>query len=144
VALTLAADHLPGGACVGYDTIHVGVQCRAKPRELLGLTPGGAATAGWTLECVARPGAGGAPDLAGPYVQGPPGGRFVYLSWGSVDADGAFTMFRRAKLLLAAVPSDVLTAAVAAGRLVGRLGLSDAEGRPLCARVVPPAIRWST
>lgn len=56
---------------------------------------------------------------------------------------GAFTMFRRAKLLLGAVPPEVLAAAVRSGRLTGRLGLTDAKGHPLCARVVPPTVRWT-
>jgi hypothetical protein len=52
-------------------------------------------------------------------------------------------MFRRAKLMLGGVDPDVLTAAVGSGLLVRRLGLTDAKGHPLCARVVPPRITWS-
>lgn len=72
-----------------------------------------------------------------------PEGRFVYLSWGTVDGSGAFTMFRRARLMLGAVPGEVLDAAVREGLLVGRPGLADAHGAPLCARVVPPRITWT-
>jgi hypothetical protein len=50
-------------------------------------------------------------------------------------------MFRRAKLMLADVPPDVLDAAATSGTLVGTLGLTDAKGHPLCARVKPPMIR---
>ena len=143
LTLTITADRLPGADRLGHDNIHVAVQRRAKPGELLGLTRGDAPTAEWTVECAVRPGPDGAPDVTGPYVQGPPGGRFVYLSWGDVAPDGAFTMFRRAKLLLTAVPADVLAAAAASGRLTAHLGLSDAQGDPVCARVVPPAITWT-
>jgi hypothetical protein len=38
-------------------------------------------------------------------VQGRPGARFVYLTWGDVAEDGSFTMFRRAKLMLADLES---------------------------------------
>jgi len=82
-------------------------------------------------------------DVKGPYVQGAPGGRFIYLSWGTVDARGVFTMFRRAKLMLDAVPADVLDAAARGDVLVACLGLTDACGEPRCARVVPPAITWT-
>jgi hypothetical protein len=82
-------------------------------------------------------------DFRGPHIQGRPGERFIYLSWGTVDEDGRFTMFRRAKLMLAEVPADVLAAAAAAGTLDGTLGLTDAKGDPLCARVTPPRIHWS-
>ncbi|MFF2789931.1 DUF5990 family protein [Streptomyces sp. NPDC058049] len=34
------------------------------------------------------------------------GGRFICLSWGAVDEAGAFTMFRRAKLVLDSVPAE--------------------------------------
>ena len=52
-------------------------------------------------------------------------------------------MFRRAKLMLADVPAAVLDAAAASGLLVGRLGLTDAKGQPLCASVRPPQIGWA-
>jgi hypothetical protein len=52
-------------------------------------------------------------------------------------------MFRRAKLMLGAIPPEVTAEAVRTGRLTGRLGLTDARGRPLCARVLPPAITWT-
>jgi hypothetical protein len=77
-------------------------------------------------------------DVTGPYVEGRPGGRFVYLSW---TQDG--TMFRRAKLMLDGVPAEVLAAADRDGTLVARLGLTDARGGPLCAAVRPPVVRWS-
>jgi hypothetical protein len=52
-------------------------------------------------------------------------------------------MFRRAKLQLDAVPSAILGNAVERGLLVGRLGLTDTKGDPLCAAVRPPMIDWS-
>ncbi|MGB9253121.1 MAG: DUF5990 family protein [Mycobacterium sp.] len=46
--------------------------------------------------------------------------------------------------MLADVPADVLAVAAASGTLVGTLDLTDAKGHPLCARVKPPQIRWSS
>ncbi|WP_405868610.1 DUF5990 family protein [Streptomyces sp. NBC_00005] len=135
---------LPGRSCgpddgiPSYTNIHVAVQRRDRPGELLDPQPGDASSASWTLECAVT----GA-DVKGPYVQGRSGGRFVYLSWGTVDGSGAFDMFRRAKLMLDAVPADVLDTAVREGLLVGRLGLTDGHRHPLCARVVPPRITWT-
>ena len=82
-------------------------------------------------------------DIKGPYIQGPAGARFIYLSWGVVDEAGSFTMLRRAKLWLEAVPSSVLHRAVGTGILVGRLALTDDGGHPLCASVRPPLIEWT-
>lgn len=81
-------------------------------------------------------------DLRGRYIQGPPGGRVIYLSWGTVDDNKNFTLFRRAKLWLDAIPPSVLDKAQELGLLVGRLGLTDRKGNPLCAAVRPPTIEW--
>lgn len=135
---------LPGRDCgpaegvPSYTDVHVAVQRRGRPAELLDPQPGDAVRVSWTLECTVT-----GTDVKGPYVQGRCGNRFIYLSWGTVDGSGAFRMFRRAKLMLDAVPADVLGTAVRQGLLVGRLGLTDERGRPLCARVVPPRVAWS-
>ena len=52
-------------------------------------------------------------------------------------------MFRRAKLMLDGVPDNILAKAAKSGVLVGRLGLTDVKGQPLCAAVRPPMIEWS-
>jgi Family of unknown function (DUF5990) len=77
------------------------------------------------------------PDMRGPYVHGRPGARFLYLSWLHSNK-----MFRRAKLMLDAVPADVLVAADQTG-LRGRFRLTMLDGSPLCAAVRPPDICWS-
>jgi hypothetical protein len=148
--IRIDAVDLPGLTCpapegrtvAAYDNIHVAVQRRDRPAELLDPQPGDGALATWTLPCTAAPSPTGI-ELKGPYVQDRLGHRFIYLSWGTVDEAGVFSMFRRAKLMLDAVPADVLDAAAREGLLVGRLGLTDALGNPRCARVVPPDIEWT-
>ncbi len=141
--IRIEGSQLPGRECgqapgfPGYSNIHVGVQAKKRPDELLNLTPGDAAEAVWTFDCSVD-----GTDVRGPYIQGPPAGRFIYLSWGTVDGD-SFNMFRRAKLMFADVPADVLESAKSSGTLVGSLGLTDGKGHPLCARVRPPHIRWT-
>jgi hypothetical protein len=147
--IRIEGSDLPGSACGpspdvegGYHNIYVGVQRRNRPQEHLELVPGDAASATWTLECDAVLSDTGW-DVKGAYIQGPLGGRFIYLSWGTVDNGQAFTMFRRAKLWLEAVPPKVIERASKSGVLVGRLGLTDPRGNPLCASVRPPLIDWS-
>jgi len=111
---------------------------------LLDLHPGDAASATWTLDRAAVNLIDGQLDLRGPYIQGGPGQRFIYLSWGEVDDAGEFTMFRRAKLWLDAFDAATAHAAVAAGQLTAGLELTDARGGPLCASVRPPLVTWST
>jgi Family of unknown function (DUF5990) len=144
---------LPGRSCGpsndvpgGYRNIHAGIQRRGKRDELLGLTPGDAPAARWTFECQlsgARDPDGIVPDVKGPYIQGPPGGRFIYLNWVTIDDAGTATLFRRAKLWLDGVPPEVLAEAARTGLLVGRLGLTDPKGNPTCSAGRPPAIEWS-
>lgn len=149
VLIRIEGHDLPGRSCGpspdapdGYPNVHVGLQRRARPAELLGLVRGDAPSATWVIDGAPKPRGDGL-DITGPFIQGPPGGRFVYLSWGTVDQAGGFAMFRRAKLWLEAVPADVGAAAVDQGILVGRLGLTDPKGNPLCASVRPPLIVWS-
>jgi hypothetical protein len=140
---TGAVSCQPGaGGGSTYRDVRVAVQRRGRPGELLDPQSGGGASATWTLECATAATPAGT-DVRGPYVQGPPGGRFVYLWWDGLDESGALTMFRRAKLMLGAVPADVVAAALRTGLLVARLGLTDARGGPLCARVVPPTVVWA-
>ncbi|HET9689521.1 MAG TPA: DUF5990 family protein [Acidimicrobiales bacterium] len=142
--LVIEGVDLPGATCGpgpdrpdGHHGIHVGVPRRGRQQELLGLTPGDAASATWVLP-VQVAGA----DVRGPWVQGRPGNRFVYLSWVTVEGGGEPRLFRRAKVMLAAVPGPVLAAAAASGRLVARIGLTDAKGHPTCAALRPPLVEW--
>jgi Family of unknown function (DUF5990) len=52
-------------------------------------------------------------------------------------------MFRRAKLVLADIGAEIIAAAEQSGELTARLGLTDARGHPVCARIKPPAVEWS-
>ncbi|MFD3703179.1 DUF5990 family protein [Nocardia sp. NPDC058658] len=142
--IRIVGTQLPGSSCrpAGIDTpysnIHVGVQRKNRPQELLDLQRGDSETVTWTVECTVD-----AADVHGPYIQGRPGERFLYLSWAAIDDTGTPSMFRRAKLMLADVPAETLAAAAESGVLEARLGLTDATGNPLCARVKPPMIRWT-
>lgn len=130
------------GQVPAYGNVHIAVQRRDRPAELLEPQPGDAPSATWTLECTTSSSPTGT-EVKGPYVQDRLGRRFVYLSWCTVDESGTFTMFRRAKLMLDVISADVLAAAARDGLLVGRLGLTDAQGGPLCGRVEPPHITWT-
>lgn len=125
--------HLDGQPC---HNVHVGLQVRRDPA---GLVPGDSDAAEWSteIEIVDRE---GRVDFRGPAVQGRPGDRFVYLTWGDVRPDGSFAMVRRAKLMfddIAALPG--LTDPDR--RVVARVDLTDDCGGPRCARLRPPALQ---
>jgi hypothetical protein len=118
--------------------VQVGVQ---RKTDVVERVPADAASARWELDVTSRE-VDGLLDVGGPWVHGRPGARFLYLSWGTVAGE-AFTMFRRAKLLFGDIPTELLRSGHDGGAvLVGRLGLTDGQGEPRCARVRPPEICW--
>ena len=123
--LTIHGHHLPGLRCGRYADIHVGLQVGREPS---GLVPADAERAEWVAELE-----GVGDDLRGPAVQGRKGERFVYLTWGTGGGPD-FTMFRRAKLMLADLPGDTDVVTV-------DVDLTDEHGMPRCARLKPPALK---
>jgi len=145
VEIVIRGHNLPGRSFCGQDApcanVHVGVQVRRDPADLV---PGDAGSAEWHLDVRLEVDDDGAFDFKGPAVQGRRGQRFLYLTWGDVDGDGAFHMFRRAKLMLGQVDPQLLRDASARGApLQATIDLSDGRGQPRCGRVGPPALRWS-
>jgi hypothetical protein len=147
--IQIERTELPGRYCGpgpdfpdGHYNVHIAVQGKKGQQDLDGLVPADVTQATWVLdvEIVSPPPRW---DVRGPQIQGSPGKRFIYLTWGVVGDDADFTMFRRAKLWLDAVPTDVLRPACKKGLLVGQLGLSDDHGWPRCASVRPPGIAWT-
>jgi len=137
--IVIRGVNLPGTRCSDgastYENVHVALQVGREPSELV---PADAPSAEWrTPVTLVEKDAG--LDFRGPAVQGRRGERFLYLTWGEV-VDGEFRMFRRAKLMLADIPDEV----VAAGWAVAEVDLTDDCGMPRCARVLPPDIAWTT
>ncbi|MBS2553210.1 hypothetical protein KGQ19_40795 [Catenulispora sp. NL8] len=127
----------------GLPGIVVAVQVRDKPEELLDPVRGDAAGAVWELAVEPFTNKRGERTLRGRHVQDGIGGRFVYLSWNRIGEDRGYTMFCRSKLMLSGIPRDVFEAGIASGTLRARLGLTDAKGQPLTARVLPPEVEWT-
>jgi hypothetical protein len=136
--LQIRGHHLPGRTWRAhdeqYDNVHVGIQVGAEPRELV---RGDADSASWAvpIEVVARD---GGLDFRGAAVQGRPGARFIYLTWGDVAQDGSFAMFRRAKLMLADL--EPLITGNSGQAIVATVDLTDDCGGPRCARLRAPAL----
>ena len=142
VRLRIEGHHLPGRRCGPYDDVHVALQVGRDP---VGLVAGDADAAVWETDLSLVPLSGDdVPDVRGPAVNGRRGERFTYLTWGSTTS-GGFEMFRRAKLMLSEVaalaPEPAVVPAVV--EVTATVDLTDDCGMPRCARLRPPAVRWS-
>jgi Family of unknown function (DUF5990) len=141
VGLRIVGHRLPGLRWSCYESIHVGVQ-RQRAAVPPALVRGDADEAIFDLTVDLVSDDQGT-DFRGPFVQGRRGERFVYLTWGQLRPDGAFEMFRRAKLHLSALPDQDVTNAAATGATIeATLDLTDANGGPVCAAVRPPRVSW--
>lgn len=139
--IRIEGTNLPGRTFCEHENVHVGVQCRREPVDLIGA---GAVDAIFEFDVEILPTDDGAWDFRGPYVHGKRRERFIYLTWGDLPPGGDYTMFRRAKLHLSCLdPALIESAAAADQQLVARLSLTDGKGGPRCASVRPPAIAWS-
>jgi hypothetical protein len=68
----------------------------------------------------------------------------LYLTWGNIDDEVRFEMFRRAKLMLNQIDPGLVSVAERQQRpLVGAVRLTDPHGAPRCARVDPPDLEWT-
>jgi hypothetical protein len=139
-SLRIIGRRLPGEVWSGRTGIHLGVQ--RGTAEVVNLISGDAGEAVFDLEVEVTRRDEGDLDFKGPFVQGRRGERFVYLSWGEVDATGTFAMFRRLKLHLSPLAEQFPDELATAKRIQAVLELSDTRGRPLAASVRPPWVTW--
>ena len=121
--------------------LHLGMQ---RGSEVVDPVPATAGTVLFALTVEVTPiGAGGEFDTRGPYVHGRRGDRFLYLSWGEVDPDGAYGMVMRTKIGLGTIAPDLVTRALESGAtLRGTLSLVDAAGKPVSGTVPAERIAW--
>jgi hypothetical protein len=130
VIIEVRGENPPGLGCLGYRNIHVGVGVKQVP---VGLVPADR-PARWRVE-VRTVSSNGTIDFRGPFVHGPRNERFLYLNWGELDEHGAFTLFRRAKIVLSDIRPALVDAALgASGALTCTVDLTDEKGNPSCAK----------
>jgi hypothetical protein len=88
----------------------------------------------------AKPGSNGAgPNLLGPFVQGPPGARFVYIGIGAFAGQAGTCWNRRLKVPLSGIASDLVDRVAENPRAVLETHVpgTGKDGGPNCATVKP-------
>ena len=81
--------------------------------------------------------AGSSPDFRGPFIQGPAGGRFVYICIGACAGQTDTPFSRRLKIPLTGITSDMIRRA-SSGKgavLETRVQGTGRDGTPACASV---------
>lgn len=83
-------------------------------------------------------------NYRGPFAQGTPAERFIYVNSGTYAGQHDTPWARRAKIKLAGLPRDLVE--IAAGdsgaAIEGRLNAIGRDGGPVCASVPPASIQW--
>ncbi len=76
-------------------------------------------------------------DFRGPFVQGPRGGRFVYINSGTLAGDAMTSWTRRAKIALGGITAELIAALDAKPKHVlrGRIAGKAKDGGPPAASV---------
>lgn len=83
------------------------------------------------------------PDFAGPFVQGRPGGRFVYVCVGRCSTRTEPRWEGRVKVPLASITWSQVRAALGGGVLEARYAASRPDGRPVYASVELTGDGWA-
>lgn len=83
-------------------------------------------------------------NYRGPFAQGTPAERFIYVNSGTYAGQQGTPWARRAKIQLAGMPRDLVAAAVgnAHRAMEARLISTMRDGGPVCASVPPASIQW--
>lgn len=88
--------------------------------------------------------ADGSFNFRGPFAQGTPADRFVYVNSGTYAGQLGCRWERRAKIKLAGIPRQLVeaTAGDANCAIEGRIPGTARDGGPVCATVPPLSISW--
>ena len=126
--------------CDAREPVYLGIQ---KGNEVIEAVPGD------RKQVIFRPTfritkqADGSPNFLGPFAKGTPQERFFYLSWGVMNSEGKFEMFRRAKIHLNHLSWDQVDAAVSGNRpLKVSIGMTGKKGDPVCASIRKDRATW--
>jgi Family of unknown function (DUF5990) len=79
----------------------------------------------------------GPPNFRGPFVQGPSGGRFIYINSGTYAGQSDSCWSRRAKVPLSGISWDLIEATLSKSSAVleARIAGTAKDGGPACATV---------
>ena len=140
--MRIECHNLPDPAPWGGRLL-LGTQLRKDPHDVVEVAAGGSAVFQAEFDVTS---ADGVRDHRGPFVQGPKGDRFLYLTWGTGEGGEPgddFGMVMRAKLKLNDLSDAQLDAAIAGKTIVASVEGVLPNGHPSCGTLKAPTIEWS-
>ncbi|MEZ4658938.1 MAG: DUF5990 family protein [Caldilineaceae bacterium] len=140
VKIRLRCIELPGRAIADRNAVRLGLQ---KGKEVIDdvLAEGDEIAFSCSFR-VERNAATGMPNFLGPYAQGAPKERFIYLCWGERKG-GVWDGFGRVKVHLKDLEWSAVEKAIAIGNPIeATIKMRDKKGGPLYASVKKENIIW--
>ncbi len=140
IIILIHCHNLPGSKFQDKIGVRLGIQ---KGKDVVEDVSADAASVTFTVPLrVTRNSKNGQPNFLGPFAQGTPDERFIYLCWGERQ-DNSWNGFRRAKLHLNHLSWDLVEKAIEGGRRIEAVvNVTDAKGGPLCASVKEDKVEW--
>lgn len=137
ISFRIEGHDAPGSSCPGPDGIGLGIQ---QGREVVGVLPSSTPAPRFIGE-LSMVSDGEVTDYRGPYVHGPKGDRFLYLTWLHLKSRESMA---RIKLKLSDIDPELLATAARDGKvLLGRVKLTNRLGKPASGSVRPPEVEWT-
>jgi len=130
VIIQIRCHNLPGCRFDQRTAVRLGIQ---KGKDVVDDVPADTPDVIFTVPLrVERSSATGQPNFLGPFAQGAPRERFIYLCWGERQGD-AWDGFRRVKVHLKHLTWEQVEAALQQGQPIGfSFDMTDAKGGPSC------------
>jgi len=131
---------MPGRELGDRQNVRLGIQ---KGKAVVDDLPADAAPARFRFSMRVKEHAkSGRPNFLGPYAQGKPDERFIYLCWGERQGEG-WQGFGRVKVQLNPVSWEQIEAAVREEKpITARITMTDEQGKPMTASVKSDKIVW--
>ena len=140
VTIRLRCIALPGREFDGRSHVRLGIQ---KGKEVVDDHFADAEELSFTCQLrVAQDGETGKPNFLGPYAQGKPSERFLYLCWGE-RVTGVWDGFGRVKVHLKELPWPAVANAITAGKPIEAvITMTNQKGKPVYASLAQELITW--
>jgi hypothetical protein len=140
VTIKLTCIELPGLKFKEIAGLRLGIQ---KEKEVIEDVPANVKNVSFLCPLrVEKNAKTGAPNFLGPYAQGKPEERFIYLCWGDRDNE-LWAGCGRAKVHLKHLDWKTIENAISTGEPIEAvIKMTDKKGGPLCATVREEHIEW--